>query len=564
MTTELTPVESRGQDPLFVAHCSLNGLRHRLPLPWPTPPDTPPSPKKAYRSAYIYQGWRDLEKPATWEHASDFDLLLYSVDFSGLRPVLAQLLGWTSARGWKPFDPLSLFLLQGWQITNGWTRSQTLRNLRDPRYADYARRFGFHDGDYPTEGGLRHFLYALGQHSTTDETVTLDEGQHGADGAPAHIAVQRLNQLLVQSVTLLQQAGFISAAAWKEALLCPDGMLHEAASALRCPAVTETCYQPTSAQQPRPCPAKEKGQQGCDCDTAACASSCRRATVRDPEARFVWYSGSNQADAPPQPADAPHGKGVYGYRSLPLQFIDPVRRFSLILLDDFRPANEHEEQPVAALLRQLKTNYPSLQVAAVAGDAGLGYDIVLSTVYEHLHARRLIDLRAHATDRDKEQWTLRRYDDRGRPLCTYGYAFTANGYERERQRHKWLCGQACRHGASPIVNLPDVLYPPEACPYRAPDHPHGQIINVGERFADGSIRLVRDLPVDTPEWKRLYHRARNAVESRNANFARWRLKRLPVYGQTRGKALIFQADVWSNLTTLARLMREATLTAAVT
>ena len=48
--------------------------------------------------------------------------------------VLAQCLGWTSARGKKPFDPVSMFLLLGWQITNGWSRAQTLRNLRDPLY----------------------------------------------------------------------------------------------------------------------------------------------------------------------------------------------------------------------------------------------------------------------------------------------------------------------------------------------------------------------------------------------------------------------------------------------
>jgi hypothetical protein len=66
------------------------------------------------------------------------------------------------------------------------------------------------------------------------------------------------------------------------------------------------------------------------------------------------------------------------------------------------------------------------------------------------------------------------------------------------------------------------------------------------------MRLVRDVPVGTPAWKRLYHRARNAAAER------WHLKRLPVYGDPRGRALTFQADVWLNLTTLARLVREAT------
>jgi hypothetical protein len=34
---------------------------------------------------------------------------------------------------------------------------------------------------------------------------------------------------------------------------------------------------------------------------------------------------------------------------------------------------------------------------------------------------------------------------------------------------------------------------------------------------------------------------------------------LSVYGHLRAKAMIFQADVWANLTTMARLVREATL-----
>ena len=88
--------------------------------------------------------------------------------------------------------------------------------------------------------------------------------------------------------------------------------------------------------------------------------------------------------------------------------------------------------------------------------------------------------------------------------------------------------------------------------------------NIAECFADKSMRLVRDVPVGTPAWKELYHRGRNAVESRNAAFENEGLKRMPVFGLPRVKALIFQADVWLNLTTLARLVREATLAARVT
>jgi hypothetical protein len=226
---------------------------------------------------------------------------------------------------------------------------------------------------------------------------------------------------------------------------------------------------------------------------------------------------------------------------LPLILADSARRFSLILLDDFLPANERQEKPAAALLRQLHTLYPDLQVDAVAGDAAFGFEVFLHTVYDRLRARRVVDLRANKTDEDKTLWPIRGYDDKGRPICSFGYALTANGRDSDRQRHKWFCSQACRNDVAPAVSLPGVTYPPKECSYLAPDRPHGQIINVGQSFPDGSSRL-----------------ARNAVEGRNAAFQKWGLKRMPVYGTPCSKATTFLADVWCNLTTLARLVREAT------
>jgi hypothetical protein len=253
---------------------------------------------------------------------------------------------------------------------------------------------------------------------------------------------------------------------------------------------------------------------------------------------------------------------------------DPNRRFHLTLLADFLAANQREEVPGSALLLQLSRFYPdpslgpsrissgqALRLDAVAGDAGFGYNVFLHTVYT-LRAKRVVDLRAHPTDRNKAEWPVRGYDDRGRPICPFGYAFTANGFDAKRQRYKWFCGQNCLHGAEPLVSLEGVAYPPDQCGYRSADQPHGQIRNVGERFANGSIRLVRDLPVGSTAWKNLYHRARNAPEARNATFERWKLKRLPVYGGLRAKALAYLADTWASLTTLARLVREASLAAA--
>jgi hypothetical protein len=216
MAVDLTPVETRAQDADFVIECGMSGLKDRLPLLWPVPPDVPSLPKNAYRSHYAYLGWDDAEDPQVLEHFSDFEVVLRLVDFDPLRPVLAQRLGWTSARGWDPFDPVSIFLLLGWQITNGWNRAETLRNLRHPRYADLALRFGFEDGVYPTEGGMRHWLTTI-----SDEIILLRDEEEN----PIAVAVQFLNQLIAQSVDLLVENGFLSQEAWKEAFVCPDGML---------------------------------------------------------------------------------------------------------------------------------------------------------------------------------------------------------------------------------------------------------------------------------------------------------------------------------------------------
>jgi hypothetical protein len=60
---------------------------------------------------------------------------------------------------------------------------------------------------------------------------------------------------------------------------------------------------------------------------------------------------------------------------------------------------------------------------------------------------------------------------------------------------------------------------------------------------DGSCRLVRDIAFDSPAWKLLYHRARNASESRNARprpLARPRYRFCFVPGTSDGSLLVNQ------------------------
>jgi hypothetical protein len=486
-----------------------------------------------------------------------FELLLYLVDFSPLRPVLAGLLGWRNDRGWVPFDPLSIFLLKLWQLSNRWNRSQVVTNLHRCEYAEIVSRMGF-ETDYPTEGGLRYIETCLGWSAATHGQAIEVQDE---DQQPVWVARQPLNALIVQSVELLRQAGVITEEQWQAALICPDGMLHPTASHMDCTAVNDDCYQ----QAPRRCAAREKGNRGCDCSQIGCQTACRFATPWDREARFVWYSGSNGPPENPNQALDPaqkkssRGKGVYGYRSLALQLSDPRYRFNLTLLADFQPANLPELPFATAQLLQLRGYYPDLKVGWVSGDAAFGCAPFLHTVYATLRARRLVDLHAHQTDQDPSLWPTRGYDHKGRPLCPFGYGLISNGFDPERRRHKWTCEKACQKGIAPRVAIPSVTYPPPECPYQGCHHSHGRVVNLAECFPDGSLRLVRDLPVGSPTWKRFYHQARNAAEARNAFLESLDLKRMPVYGMPRGKTAIFLADVWRNLSTLARLVREATL-----
>jgi len=111
-------------------------------------------------------------------------------------------------------------------------------------------------------------------------------------------------------------------------------------SRMDCTAVTDTCYQPTAPNPPRPCPARDKGREGCQCDTPACALVCCHAPARDPEAPASTMAGSNQPTTSPnrrRKACTPSkGKLFYGYRSLPCN--SRMRRHcSLILFDDVAP-----------------------------------------------------------------------------------------------------------------------------------------------------------------------------------------------------------------------------------
>ena len=95
------------------------------------------------------------------------------------------------------------------------------------------------------------------------------------------------------------------------------------------------------------------------------------------------------------------------------------------------------------------------------------------------------------------------------------------------------------------------------CPYLAPEHQHGQVVNVGRTLPDGSVRLAREIPYGSKTWKKRYGR-RNLSESRNGSMEGMDLKRLPSFGRPRNRKEVALGVFLDNLRTLGRLVEEAT------
>ena len=506
MVAELTPTQQRCADPIFVASLSFLSILSKLPFSWPVGEDVSPSPKRHYRCHYVYLGYEDLSDVTLWPTLSPFDLALRLVDFSSLEALLASMIYAPSARGHVPFHPVSMFLLYSWRILNGWNRSQALRNLADARYDDYRQRFGFVKGHYPTEGGLRHFETMLGSAS---------DNEPSADSEPA-LSWSKGQTLIAQTVELARTLGCISREAMEHGILGVDGMLHDAASRMRCSSVDDRCYGPV----PRACPAKEKGRQGCECQGLACALACKHATPRDPKARFIVYQGHNQTDSPNAPADrsasatSPRGKLRYGYRSICERLIDPLWRTSWVLADGLLSANASEDKLATELMKGVVCRYDWVDWEFVVADAGEGRDPFLRTAYQ-MGLRRVVGLRADKCDEDVRGWAIRGYDDKGIPVCPFGYRLHPNGWDGMRRRYKWCCRRACQRQED---------RPAPDCPHRWDGDKHGLVRDVGQSFADGSNRLVRDVPYGSVFYKRLYGRGRNAAEERNSEFEALGLK----------------------------------------
>jgi hypothetical protein len=247
------------------------------------------------------------------------------------------------------------------------------------------------------------------------------------------------------------------------------------------------------------------------------------------------------------------GITVFGYRSVAERALDDRFACAWTLRSGLYPANADERTLFAARVDGLQQAFPTLRIGEWLDDAGVGYGECLDRLWQ-LGARRLVAIRADPTDRDPVACLQRGYDGHGRPLCPHGYPLRANGYDYARRRAKYYCAQVCRQVPLP-PGLPE--QPVAVCPYRAPAHPRGFVVNVGRTLPDGSLRLAREIPYGSPRWQARYGR-RNLAESRNAQIEGLGLKRLPNYGLARNAKDVQLADWLLNLRTLGRLVRQAT------
>jgi hypothetical protein len=546
---ELEAPERRLLTENFVDTFQWSTVYSMLPLRLVVPAGVSSWQPRLCRSYYSWLPPEETLTAETLQGLDDFDLVLRLFDFSSWRPILAQRFR-SHHMGPPPFDPVALglsALLARWK---GWGWPTLLTELHSPeRGAGYCRRLGFLAHDLPCESTFRMAL-----HNTKEPWM-----QQCADSLTLSLMAYGL---------IPTHSTFPGDPSERGVSIATDCQLVAARSRMRCRYQNPTCF--LSLDQ-RTCGAREDGKEGCACDSDACAKHCHLATPRDPDAAYVFYSGSNQpSSAQPEPSSSDshsqnRGKHLFGYKSKAFNVVDD-RLFSFWSLSGpFTPANRNDHLLTIPGLRALARRFPGLQIAELLGDAGEGFDEILLYVYHDLHALRTIRIRHHDCDKSLLSCLKRGYDAQGNPLCPHGYLLSFNGHDYQRQDSKWVCRQPCVSHPEPDL-LPDNWTDEQRaavllCPYRDPAHPLGytSIVNATHPI-DNNVRLARDFKVDSPTWTLRIGRLSYA-ESRNANQTRRDLKRSPCFGKPNSAKAQFLGDILSCALNLARFVREATLAA---
>lgn len=535
-------IAKRMAQPLLPPLFSAGALLAHLPLPFPSDPASPPSPKARYRSTYRYPGPGALLGEGKLEGMTDFEISLHLIDFSPLRDELARIYR-PSRKGQVPFDPVSMALSICLRTEKRLSWSGTSTLLKGEEGAPWRRLFGFAEGQTPSASGLRDFFGKVGR--------------------------ELLAGLCPRSVDLLRAEGLFPERSTypgdpkdRGVAVSQDGMLHPARSRPSCQLATEECYRPLasfdsesgSVSGPgRPCRARDRGLEGCACNGPECAGRCRRASRLDREARFIHYEGHNHKQG--QGASEGKGKGtdIFGYRSVADRVLDDRFAIAWTLRSRLYPANTDERTVFKPDLTRIKQRFKGLVIGEVLADSALGYGECLEAVWE-AGALRMIDIREDPSDKDFEACLRRGYDGKGRPLCPHGYQMSPNGYDYERRRAKYVCNRICRRVP---LREQEPAVPMAGCPYLDPSRHLGCVQNLGRAFPDGSVRLAREIPYGSDDWKARYGR-RNVSESRNGQLEMMGLKRMHSYGLERNQKEVQLADFLINLHTLGRLVRQAT------
>jgi hypothetical protein len=139
----------------------------------------------------------------------------------------------------------------------------------------YCRRLGFDPDDIPAESTFR-----VAQ-ANTDEAWVLQCADSLIRGLKAY-------------GLLPTHSTFPGDPPERGVSIAIDSQLVDARSRTYCRYQNPRCFLPRSQLT---CAARENGKRGCACDTDACAHHCRFVASRDPEAAYVYYTGSNHLEA---------------------------------------------------------------------------------------------------------------------------------------------------------------------------------------------------------------------------------------------------------------------------
>ena len=384
-TRDLPATERRLQLPNFIELFRWDAIRQQLPLKLPTPGDPPNWKARRCRSYYQWLPPEASLNELTIARLDLFDLCLHLFDFSPWRPYFAWRL--KSQFGPPPFDPLSIGLGGLLARYRKWDWPTLVTELGEPdRGRGYRRRLGFNDADLPCASTWRMAFRHTQLAWLAGCEDSLMQGLMAYGLVPTHSTFPGDPPERGVSISI-------------------DSQLIEARSHMLCRHQTPAC---SISAAKRPCPAREKGKEGCACDTDACREHCRFATHRDPLAAYVYYSGSNQPGPNPNAAKDPsqelpgakgkRGKHHFGYKSKAFNLVDD-RLFALWpITGPFTPANLNDHLTTLPGFQDLGHRFPNLLIGEVLGDAGEGYDEILSFVHDDLKALRTIRLLHQAGD----------------------------------------------------------------------------------------------------------------------------------------------------------------------